>query len=268
MSSPVVFRQVALDEIRPDIRQHLTVLPSAIDSFLEDHILASTHYRIFIGDAPAGFASIHGGTLITQFALTAPYRHLGQPLFAHLRKLEQVQSAFVPTCDELYLSHALDDYRLLAKQAYFFAASDTTAEPATNPYSLRPAEPNDAGLILQEAGDFLPHAEEHIAKRELFVTVRGDAPTGIGISIRSTLYDNVASIGMYTFERFRQQGVATATISLLIEECRRGGLRPIAGCWYYNHLSKRTLERAGMYSPTRLLKVDYQSRWTQSSLTV
>jgi GNAT superfamily N-acetyltransferase len=251
------FAPVAFAEIRSAVRRHLASLPAAIDSFLEDHIVAATHYRILIGDEPAGFASIHDGTLITQFALTEPYRHLGQPLFTQLRTLEQVQSAFVPTCDEFYLSHALDDYRHLAKQAYFFATADHASLPATSPHSLRPAEPNDAGFILQEAGDFLPHTEEHIAKQELFVTLRGDEPAGIGISVRSTLYDNVASIGMYTFERFRQQGVATATISLLIEECRRNGLRPIAGCWYYNHLSKRTLERAGMYSPTRLLKIDY-----------
>jgi RimJ/RimL family protein N-acetyltransferase len=251
------FQPVALDDIRSDIRQHLSSLPAAIDSFLEDHIVASTHYRIVVGEELAGFASIHGGTLITQFALNEPYKHLGQPLFAQLRKLEEVQSAFVPTCDEFYLSHALDDYRQLAKQAYFFATSDHASVPATSPYTLRPAAPDDAGLILQEASDFLPHTEEHIAKQELFVTLRGDEPVGIGISVRSTLYEDVASIGMYTFARFRQQGVATATISLLIEECRRTGLRPIAGCWYYNHLSKRTLERAGMYSPTRLLKVDY-----------
>ncbi len=30
-----------------------------------------------------------------------------------------------------------------------------------------------------------------------------------------------------------------------------------AGCWYYNHRSKQTLERAGLYSPTRLLRISY-----------
>jgi GNAT superfamily N-acetyltransferase len=62
---------------------------------------------------------------------------------------------------------------------------------------------------------------------------------------------------MHTIEKFRRQGVGTATIQLLIDECRRRGLRPVAGCWYYNHFSKKTLERAGMYTATRLLKVDY-----------
>ena len=37
-----------------------------------------------------------------------------------VRRLESVGAVFVPTCDEFYLSHAIDDYRQLLKQAYFF----------------------------------------------------------------------------------------------------------------------------------------------------
>jgi len=62
---------------------------------------------------------------------------------------------------------------------------------------------------------------------------------------------------MYTIERSRRQGAGTATIRLLMAECRRQSLRPIAGCWYYNHPSKKTLERAGMFTQTRLLSVTY-----------
>ena len=92
---------------------------------------------------------------------------------------------------------------------------------------------------------------------ELFLTLRRDESVGFGLLERSALYEDVTSVGMYTIERCRRSGVGTATIALLIAECRRRGLRPVAGCWYYNHASKRTLERAGMYSSTRLLKVEY-----------
>jgi RimJ/RimL family protein N-acetyltransferase len=91
----------------------------------------------------------------------------------------------------------------------------------------------------------------------VFVTLRDKEPVGFGILVESRLYEDVASIGMYTIERFRQTGVGTATIAMLIAECRRRSLRPVAGCWYYNHRSQRTLQRAGMYSSTRLLKIDY-----------
>src|SRR5215218_6170726 len=122
---------------------------------------------------------------------------------------------------------------------------------------MRPVVIDDTDFMRQEAGDFFEHPERQIAAGELFVTLRGEEPVGFGILVKSTLYDDVASIGMYTIERFRQTGVGTATIGILIAECRRRSLRPVAGCWYYNHRSRRTLQRAGMYSSTRLLKIDY-----------
>ncbi len=172
--------------------------------------------------------------------------------------MEQVRSAFVPTCDEFFLAHALDDYRQLAKQAYFFATPPVVSEAvAPDRYCMRPAVMDDVAVVRQESGDFFEHLERHIGAGELFVTVQSDEPVGFGILIKSTLYEDVASIGMYTSERFRRTGVGTATIAMLIEECRRRSLRSVAGCWYYNHRSRRTLQRAGMYSPTRLLKIDY-----------
>ena len=251
------FAPVPFAEIQEATRQHLRSLPSAIDSFLEDHILASTHYHIIVGSEIAGFASVHKEHLITQFALYEPYWYRGQSIFQLARRLEQVRSAFVPTCDELFLSHALDDYRRLAKQAYFFTAA--RGAPASTPvrYTMRPAELGDVELVREESGDFFEPLEQHITAGELFVTLRGDEPVGFGILIKSALYDDVASIGMYTIERFRRIGVGTGTIVTLIDECQRRSLRPVAGCWYFNHRSKQTLERAGMVSPTRLLKIDY-----------
>ena len=252
------FAPVAFAEVREAMRQHLRALPSAIDSFLEDHILASNHYRIVIAGETAGFASIHEERLITQYALSAPYRRFGQAVFRELRQMEQVRAAFVPTCDEFFLAHALDDYRQLAKQAYFFATPPGGSEGvATERYGMRPATIEDADFIRQASGDFFEHPERHIAAGELFLTLQGEEPVGFGILIKSTLYEDVASIGMYTIERFRQAGVGTATIAMLIEECRRRTLRPVAGCSFYNHRSRRTLQRAGMYSSTRLLKIDY-----------
>jgi len=242
-------------EIEGAVRRHLSSLPSAIDSFLEDHILASAHYRIEEAGETAGFASIHGGSLITQFSLADQYKSYGQRIFAQLRRMEQVRTAFVPTCDEFYLAHALDEYRLLRKQAYFFA--EGPAAPAPGSTSLRSTASDDAELISQESGEFFQTVDDAIAAGKLFVAVRRDEPVGFGILETSALYDDVASVGMFTIERFRNQGVGTATITLLREECHRRGLRAVAGCWYYNHGSKRTLERAGLHAQTRLLKIDY-----------
>jgi RimJ/RimL family protein N-acetyltransferase len=257
MTMDFEFSPVPFDEIREDVRRHLAALPGTIDSFLEDHILASSHYRIVIAGEAAGFASIHKERLITQFALAEPYRRCGQPVFARLRRWEQVQAAFVPTCDPYFLAHALDDYRLLEKQAYFFEAPIKAQWTASTRCRLRVAEPRDLKLIQDESGDFFAPIERFIEASALFVTLRGEEPVGFGLLEVSRIYEDVASVGMYTIERFRREGVGTETITLLMAECHGRGLRPVAGCWYYNHGSKRTLERVGMFAPTRLLRISY-----------
>jgi GNAT superfamily N-acetyltransferase len=252
------FVRVELAEIQDAVQQHLGSLPRPIDSFLEDHILDSAHYRIAIGGANAGFASIHQGSLITQFSLAEPYKQYGQAVFQLVRKLEMVRAAFVPTCDEFFLAHAIDDYRQLAKQAYFFTLGRDTVHPhLLGRCSLRPAGSADASFVQEQAGDFFKNAEEHIQAGELYLTSREDRCVGFGVMVMSRFCPDIASIGMYTIEPFRGTGVGTATIALLIAECRKRGLRAAAGCWYYNHLSKRTLERAGMVTQTRLLRIDY-----------
>ncbi len=71
------------------------------------------------------------------------------------------------------------------------------------------------------------------------------------------MFESVASIGMFTLESLRSKGIGTSILLGLNDECARLGIHPIAGCWYYNQLSKKTLEKAGMFSPTRLLKISF-----------
>jgi GNAT superfamily N-acetyltransferase len=173
-----------------------------------------------------------------------------------LRRLEKVQPAFVPTCDELFLAHAIDEYRHQATQAYVFAVGTARAARPWDRFSLQRVEPSDVALVREESGEFFAPIERYVAAGGNFLTGRDGEVAGFGLLDQSAPYGDVASIGMYTIERFRRTGVGTATIALLIAECRRHGLRPVAGWGYYNHASRRTLERAGMFAPTRLLKID------------
>jgi GNAT superfamily N-acetyltransferase len=260
LGEPVHIRlsRVELSDIRNEVGRHWESLSGPTDSFLEGHVRESHHYLIFISERRAGFASIHGGNLITQFALERASRRFGQRAFQLLKKLEYVSAAFVPTCDEFYLSHALDDYRQLAKQAYFFEeAPGAPREDVARRYSLQPATPADVDRIREGSGEFFENLERHILAGEFFLTKRDGVCVGFGILERSALRPSVATVGMFTIEQFRCAGVGTATIALLVEECARRGLRSVSGCWYYNHASKRTLERAGMVSQTRLLRVEY-----------
>jgi hypothetical protein len=250
------FERVTFDEILPEMRAHYAALAGRIDSFLEEHIFGATPFRIHVDGEPAGLAAIHNESLLTLFALDPGARRYAQAIYREARRTEQVTAALVPTCDELFLAHALDDVRQLQKQACFFALGPDVPVVDTA-WSLRPATAADAATIRAECGDFFDPVERRIAAGELFVTSHDGEPVGVGIMERSRIYDDVASIGMFTYERARQAGAGAATIGLLIGVCRGLGIAPVAGCWYYNHRSKRTLERAGLHSPTRLLRIEY-----------
>jgi RimJ/RimL family protein N-acetyltransferase len=252
----LTIKPTTFDVVRIQLKQHLESLPSAVDSFLEDHILESAHYQLFVSDEAAGFTAIHKGSLITQFSLSPQFRNYGQAIFAQVKRLEEVQAALVPTCDEFFLSHALDDYRQLNKQAYFFATPFDLPE-YSSPYVLRQAVESDINLIREGSGNFFGEVQKYIDKKELFLVLLENTCLAFGLVDKSVLLNGVASLGMFVVEEFRQQGVGTATLRLLLDECKKQNVRPVAGCWYYNHLSKKTLERAGMFSQTRLLKIDF-----------
>jgi len=252
------FEHIDLAEIKPVLTAHLLTLSSPVDSYWEDHILQSRHYRILADGAGVGWTAIHNKSLITHFSMAAPHRHLGQRIFAQVRKLEKAREAYVPTCDEFFLAHALDEYRLLEKQAYFFQTRPDAQRPPSPPgLAHRLARSADIEQITALTGDFFDRIEWRVADGQLYVAERNGEPVGFGVIERSTLYPAAASIGMITAEAHRSQGVGTAIIAALLDTCERQQLTAIAGCWYYNHLSKKTLEKAGMYTQTRLLKIGY-----------
>jgi GNAT superfamily N-acetyltransferase len=249
---------VALAEIEKDIRCHLAALPGWIDVYLEAHIVGSIHFRLHVAGEPAGFASVHDGALLTQFVVDEPHRRSGQALFREMRERAGVREALVPTNDEYFVAHALDDYRRLVMQAYFFRelpGIDPLGE--AHEWSLALATPEDSVFIREESGGFFDDLERRIAEGQIFLAIDRDERAGIGIMEVSRFYDAVASIGMFVPEARRRQGAGTATIALLRRECHRRGFRAIAGCAFTNHASRLTLQRASMYSPTRLLRFEF-----------
>ncbi|MGB1252776.1 MAG: GNAT family N-acetyltransferase [Candidatus Promineifilaceae bacterium] len=251
----VTFEQITLAESHPAICRHLEHgLSAPIESFLEDHVVASTHYQMLIAGEVAGFASVYDGRLLTQFMVASRFRPKSTQLFTAARQLESVNTAFVPTCDELFLSQALDASTKVEKQAYFWQVGEGVIS-AENP--LTRATSADLDLIIQHTGDFFDDPSTLIKRGDLFISHRNNEIAGYGLIERSRFYLATGSIGMFVVEKHRQQGVGTDIIRALIHECRRQTLRVVAGCYYFNHASRNTLLKAGMYAQTRLLKIHF-----------
>ena len=124
----------------------------------------------------------------------------------------------------------------------------------------RRAHQDDIEQMNTLTGDFFDRAAWRVAEGQIYVALREGTPVGYGVIEPSTLYPAAASIGMITVESMRNQGIGTAIIGALLDECARQQRTAIAGCWYYNHLSKKTLEKAGMYSPVSYTHLDVYKR--------
>ena len=252
------FAVTTIDQIGARILKRISGFPSIIDGFLVDHIYDSNHYRIFVDENEAGYFSIHDKSHLTQFYLGSEYSGISQQIYFNVRKMENVRFAFVPTCDEYFLSHALDDCRQVEKQAYFFNHDSNKGRIKIDPRFLcRVAETTEIDFIKNESGHFFAENElpERLNKGEIWISYYDNVGVGFGLIIRSKLFPDVADLGMYTIEKHRRHGYGRLTVQSLINKCLNRELRIAAGCWYYNHNSKKTLESAGMHSNTRLLKI-------------
>lgn len=248
-------KECGLQQIREKMMTSINERISYIDSFLEEHIIKSKHYEILLDSRQIGYFSIHKGSLLTQFYMDKEFRHLSQQAFEKVRRFDHVEKAFVPTNDEFFLSHIFDYARKTELQAYFFEDSgrEMSKDKILDGFTCRLAVKEDINLIREKAENFFDDIERHVEEQQIYIGYLNQQVVSFGIVEKSVLYENVASIGMMTVSDKRQSGIGRNTILQLKDICYKKGITPIAGCWYYNHNSKKTLESAGMFAQTRLL---------------
>ncbi len=242
------------------LAEALAGLSSPIDSYLEDQI-RSAQFHALVDNATnqaIGHVAIHKGMRLTHFYLQPSVRRYAQPLYRAVIQHFALAQALVPTCDEFFLSHALDEYVELHKQAYFFVAGAPVGPWADRvELHFQPATMADCAATAEFNGGFVDQVPARIARGEIHLGRLDGALVALGIVERGQLLPDCASIGMMVAPAQRQQGIGTRMIRYLRSVCEQNGLQPLAGCGYDNVLSKRTLEAAGMVTATRLLRVTY-----------
>lgn len=249
--------KTSLQENKEFYNYYVDSLSGIIDEFLEDHILGSEIYSIYIDEMHCGYFGVFNKTMLTQFVMGKRFLKYAQKLFNDILEKYKIEDAFVPTCDERLLTLCLDKHTKVNLQAYFFQESgDAVISPQYPREFLKPASLEDIQEIREVTGDFIDRQEERIREGQLYILREGNEFLGLGIIVENRMLKDCACTGMFTNENYRQKGIGRSIIYHLKDICREKGLKPLAGCWYYNHNSKRTLESAGYVSTTRLLKID------------
>ncbi|MBI9010888.1 MAG: GNAT family N-acetyltransferase [Clostridiales bacterium] len=253
----IKFKQCEWDEISNRVESYFIDNNITVDSYWEDHVMNSNHYKIMCEEELIGFFAIFNKSLITLFNMTPNYAKYAQSIFARIKRYEQVTSAFVSTGDEFLLSHAVDDFVKLEKQAYFsiYTEKDTKDKKTLE---LEQIDGNTDESIFKLAHDYFDEDIEKIKKGldyyRLYKIKHENKLIGFGVVEYGRVIKNMASVGMYVVEEHRQKGYGSNILKTLQTLVENEGYIARSGCWYYNHNSKKSMEAAGTYSKTRLLK--------------
>ena len=250
----ITIRKANLQSAMDVVLSHIESLSYPLDSWLEDALAGSEIYVFIDCTSVVGYCAAKERVLQFFYVLPSAYRY-APALFERTVKDLQIEKAMVMTQDRqmcaLIAEWEIDMLRL----GCWFTDSgeevqnDSIAQSA----DLRTAEQGDTKRIREASGDFFDETsggftslEERVDAQTIFVLERGGEMLGCGIIEAGLLCRDYVSIGMFVCPVHRQKGVAKTILLHLKKKVYARGGKPIAGCWYYNTLSRRALESAGM----------------------
>jgi GNAT superfamily N-acetyltransferase len=247
------------NSIHKFILDYYTANNITVDSFWESEVTGSNFYTIKYKDEIIGYFGIKQKTVLCLFNVFEKYRNRSQKIFETVKRYEEVMQALVPTGDEYFLSLCLDNYVRIEKQAYFSRYVDENKPSEIKNLEFILADVEKDAAILDICHDFLKDIirdiKEKAEKPEIYIVKDGNEVIGFGVVEYHKIVTGYGSSGMIVREEYRRQGYGANILNGLKGIIKRKGYTAVSGCWYYNHNSLKTMESAGGYSKTRLLRI-------------
>ena len=232
------------------VAEYCQSLSGPMDSYVEDNLDMCEFHAVMDGDSQIGFFALQKETLWF-FYVKPAWLKRSQAIFAEVIESKGIKNVFFQTSDPLLVSLVMDWEFEKRKSAYFFSDASHIPRPeldyATVTFEKATAE--DLEYIQKETNNFF--SPDDINNGTIFMLRSGDDLLGCGIGVPGKYFTDYVSIGMVTCKAHRRKGVGKFILWSLKEWCYELGLKPIAGCWYYNTLSKKSLEGVGLMSHAR-----------------
>lgn len=249
-----------LKNIEPLFYEYLQTLTDVTDDFWEGDIIEADIYEIQKDESAIGFFSIANDKKLTSFYIYYDYLDKAQGIFKQILADYKIQTAFVTTCDKLFLNLCFDFHKKIEMQAYFFDGTKKiqVREPEYKREFISEIKPEEITELNSKTENFfgIESPEAYIKSgQKIFRLAENDEDLGYGVIFRKRLSPEYYDCGMVTLPEHRQKGVGRSLQIHMADIIRENGGIPVAGCLYNNINSKRTIESAGRFSNVRLLNV-------------
>jgi GNAT superfamily N-acetyltransferase len=238
--------------------EYLQTLSGVTDDYWEHHIVTATQYIINADGETAGCFAVYEGEMLTMFYVRPQYIYIAQEIFSKILTDFGIKCAYVSTADALYLALCMDFHKRIEMQAYFFDGdnSHVVRDAEFGRELLSELSVDEFDEINAKTDNFFVKKDFENPEVKLYrLSNENGEDLGYGLIVPCKLKPNQCGPGMITLPRHRGKGVGRSLQIHLADICREMGKNPVSGCWYYNELSKKTVESAGRHSRVRLLKV-------------
>jgi len=244
------------DEARAAITTHHRDLAYSGDFFIPHHQLDATHREVRIDGVPVGVAAYTSDAL-TLLTLTGEAKRYDRQILERILAETGITQAYAASWD----SHHVDLFGAfaaeLSPQAYQFELGTTPPRDPVAGLSVRPAA--DSDLPYLRGTGFQDDYTVLLNNGQLRIAELAGIRVGIGVAVPHPLNDSTVpsgsapqaplrtvDIGMFTNADRRHEGIGRSILALVAREMLDTGCHPVAGCWWRNWESRRTLEAAGL----------------------
>lgn len=242
------------NDIKEIIINYSKTLSMPMDSWLDDQLIAAKIYKIVTNNKIIGFVAITSN-MLNNFYLEKEYIHLGKELIEYIIIEFNIKKVFISTSDSQISTYILGYKYNMEKMACWFTDSGREVDipHMFEKVFIRNIDVNEVEKVIEISGDFFLEEsggfltiEERIISETMFFLEKDNEIYGIGIIEKSQFVDNIVSIGMFVNKEHRKKGVAKTILVQLRKWANENGYITVAGCWYYNTLSRLSLQSAGM----------------------
>lgn len=247
------FNEAQIEDVQDLLEKYYLEIQGGFDDFYEDRMLEGMLYKIDVDGSTIGMFAMTKESQLTCYYLEPVYRKHYAAILDRILTFRHIKGIMAVTNDSQLMTEIMRRNFNIIKQAYNFIYHGELTVPSLN---LRKANLADVPVLKKKFKDSFDNYEELIGKDSLYLGMVNDEVISLGNVNHHRTAPNTVSIGMVVDEAYRHKGYGTETIKAMINEGLRRGCRVHAGCWYYNHASKKVLEKAGMSMVNLIIRVD------------